>query len=303
MKPSTSLWSRPLVATSQAQQIFSRENAMIRHTQRVFVGAAFALAALLSGSAEAVLTHYWNFEEPNGTAPPEVKDTTGTRHGNFGGVMSDADRSADVPANSGVVSTRSLDFGTPNPPVTNGAGKYVDVYTPSASYLEMGNTADWTVSLWYKGTDAGGAVQDRVLLGSTAGHANLELRTGGYVVYTHYNGGYQDNVISDAPVNDNVWHNITLVHYANQTADLYVDAVAQVTNESTTTTAGFPWRIGALMTGPGYNGFFTSGKLDDARIYDHALSFPEVYQLVPEPSTVALLGLAGLLAWRRKERS
>src|SRR5687767_6262685 len=126
MKRITSFWARLLVVNPPPQQqilMSCRKMHQPFFGGRVLVGVAFALVVLLSGSAEAVLTHYWNFEEPDGTAPPQVKDTAGTRHGNFGGVMSDADRSADVPANSGVVSTRSLDFGTPNPPVPNGAGK------------------------------------------------------------------------------------------------------------------------------------------------------------------------------------
>src|ERR1043166_6330902 len=140
MKLSTSFWAQLLFANPPPQQqilISCRKMHRPFFGGRVLVGVAFALVVLLSNSAQAALVHYWDFEEPDGTAAPQVKDLPGTRDGNFGGLLSDANRSADVP--TGINSTRSLDFGTPNPSVLNGAGNYVDVYTPSGSYLEMGN--------------------------------------------------------------------------------------------------------------------------------------------------------------------
>jgi hypothetical protein len=268
----------------------------MKQTKRVLFAASFAAGvALASLPAHAVLTHYWAFEEADDlSGNPEVKDTAGVppvKDGNFAGAMTDfGSRSADTP---GPMSTRSLDFGSAN------TINYVDVYSPAPTgYIVMGNAADWTLSLWYKGTDAGGDVQEHVLIGSAAGHANLELRTGGYVVYTHYNGGYQDNVISDDSVTDGVWHNITLVHHADQNADLYVDAVAQVTGVSSTTTAGFPYQIGSFMTATATS--FASGKLDDVRIYDNALTLEDVQLLVPEPASVGLLCIGAALVLGRR---
>ena len=48
-----------------------------------------------------------------------------------------------------------------------------------------------------------------------------------------------------------------------------------------------------------YVGFF-NGLIDDVRIYDYALSGQEVALLVPEPLTIALLGLGGLMMRKRK---
>src|SRR5437764_6506390 len=103
-------------------RIQPEERPMIQQSQRAFVTIAFVLSLLLGGTAQAVLVHRWTFEEPDGTASPQLKDTAvgGTRNGTFQGVMSDTNRSADVPG--GQSSTRSLNFGSSN------TINYVDVY-------------------------------------------------------------------------------------------------------------------------------------------------------------------------------
>src|SRR4051794_23844645 len=107
--------------------------------------------------------------------------------------MSDAgNRSADVPVGA-LGSSRSLGFGTsPNFANATNTNQYVDIVTPSASYVDLSDNANWSVSLWYRGTDVGGSFTQRVLLGSAASNAQLELRNAGgsaaKVVYAHFNG-------------------------------------------------------------------------------------------------------------------
>jgi hypothetical protein len=87
---------------------------------------------------------------------------------------------------------------------------------------------------------------------------------------------------------------------------LYVDGLLRATN---TSPAVIP--IGTLInlsTHPVNIGrdsknttrLFT-GKIDDVRIYNQALTGAEVMALIPEPATVAMLGLGGLALLRRRK--
>jgi len=64
------------------------------------------------------------------------------------------------------------------------------------------------------------------------------------------------------------------------------------------------YTIGARFGNVGDLPYYSEGRFDDLRFYDHALDIDEVRALVPEPSTLVLLcmGAVGLLAcgWRRK---
>jgi len=48
------------------------------------------------------------------------------------------------------------------------------------------------------------------------------------------------------------------------------------------------------------NEFFFDGLIDDVRIYNHALSPAEIQELIPEPATLLLLTLGGILIRRKK---
>jgi hypothetical protein len=93
---------------------------------------------------------------------------------------------------------------------------------------------------------------------------------------------------------------------------LYVDGVLEATNTGYTGSTGWvvgdtikqttdKWYIGSDSKS-GHSTRLYTGLIDDVRIYDEALSAARVAALVPEPATIALLGLGGLslLRIRRK---
>jgi hypothetical protein len=257
---------------------------------RVVLWSAVLVLTSSSLTARAALTHHWDFEEPDGTSTPQVHDIVGGDHGTFSANMDDTNRSSDVPA--AINSTRSLDFDPSS----------LDAITLGTS-ITLGKTTDFTVTLWYKGADSGdnhypGATDfnyGSTLAGwaSNSVYANFTI-VDGKLAYIHYNGGWQIlSNIAGTDVSDDAWHHLALVHHADQTADLYVDGQLEITGDAT---SGFDYEIHTFMEG--YNVHYTQGLLDDARIYDTALTAAEVSSLVPEPASLALAA-GGLLLLRR----
>jgi hypothetical protein len=211
--------------------------------------------------------------------------------------MTDANRSTDVPL--GIGSTRSLSFDTANSQ---------DVKL--ASRIEKLPDHNWSVALWYRGTDHGldsttGAIWGTTLLGTDDGALNslLNIRDSKLEFLWYGNGDYNHNVRSTTSIDDDAWYHLAVVQHDDQTMDLYINGVREVTGAEMSA-ANF-W-IDYMMRGFDFlsgQANYTSGKLDDVRVYDHALSAAEVQDLageIPEPASALLLGAGALLALRSR---
>ena len=262
----------------------------------VVIGAAMSV----STSALGALIHQWTFEEPDGTAAPQVLDTVGTKEGTFSN-MDDTNRSSDVPLNG---STRSLSF---NVGVTN--NEKIDM---AGADIFLNDRTDFSVAIWYRGTEtqAGGGLPGPAIFGTNNGDYFATLGIlGGKATYWHHNGGWQ-SFSSATTITNDAWHHIALVNHSNQTADLYVDGVAEITGASSVAdntnspTDPYGFLIDEFMH-LGNPNLFTKGKIDDARIYNHALTSTEVAQLaalVPEPASfqLTIVGMAAVGLIRRR---
>jgi hypothetical protein len=153
-----------------------------------------------------------------------------------------------------------------------------DDYISLTSQISFTDTKDFTLEIWYKGTDTstGSSNLGKTLLGRDTSdiYANFGLN-GGYAEYLHYNGSWLHNVKSITFVADNKWHHITLVHHNNETADIYIDGKAEVINASSSiSNDSYPFRIDYLMRG--YSAQYTSGIIDEVRISNIARTPEEI---------------------------
>jgi len=103
-------------------------------------------------------------------------------------------------------------------------------------------------------------------------------------------------------INDGEWHHVAGV-YDGAEYTLYIDGILDGSAVPATgpiaQTTSHKFTIGAFERSSSVSKFY-DGYIDDVRVYDQALDASAILTLVPEPATIGLLGLGGLLLRRRK---
>ena len=218
--------------------------------------------------------------------------------------------------NNGVVNGATLTtdrFGNPDSAYAfDGVDDYISIATDSSV---LGGLPDFSLSLWLAPGDPIYGMFFQTPNGNIVGGIDtvtVEIKADRYggapsspsTSISHYGTG-----LAFSP---NEWKHLVFVANANNSASLYVDG-SPITFSSSLTDGGVVSNTDATIIGAGFLSnrspqleSFTNGKIDDAYLYDRALSASEIqtlYSAIPEPSTAILIGIGlSALAVRREKR-
>ncbi len=151
-----------------------------------------------------------------------------------------------------------------------GGGDFITIPT-----AQLGNgNVQWTINAWVKTTTAVNALG----LGSVASNSSggpvysmMGVNNGKIVYWTYQNSAWAQKLSTGKTVNDNVWHMLTWVNYANNTMDMYVDGVLDFTVANSTSGNNNPIdRIGGSWAGQ------FVGSIASVSRYTRALTAAEV---------------------------
>ena len=239
----------------------------------------FIVMGLCSSVTNASLLAHYEFEG-------DANDSAGSSHGTL---TNGASTVFDATINSQVLSLDGLDD---------------HVYVGDQDILDFDADDSFSISAWIKTSQTSNApIVDKRRWVPDGGFGYYKE---GYTLIINQNKlyfGIEDSsnngtsIVGNTVVNDNQWHHVVAVR--DTTIDgllLYVDGVldAAVVSDATVGSLANSWDllIGKWKSADGIvDHFYFDGSIDDVRIYSEA---------IPEPCTLLLLGLGGLVLKRKK---
>jgi hypothetical protein len=244
-------------------------------TRNVTIWIAAVVVLALCGTAQADLVAHWELDEGQGDT---AYDSVGSNNGTIYGAQWTA----------GKVGDYALDF--------DGNNDYVET-VGNILDLPMG---DHTIAVWanINDTSSSGVI---IFAGDTEKWWQISYASSASRYYAQWNDDVIHTIVSsDEPPSVGEW-----THFAMRRSGtwytLFVDGVEQVDRERVNNDFQ---GVGTILFGgvPSAGNYYFDGKIDDARIYNRALSETEIMALVPEPASAVILGLGWVLLVLRHKR-
>lgn len=137
------------------------------------------------------------------------------------GTRSNTQALVDLTGNN-TITASSLTYASDNTFSFNG-GNFITI--PNT---QLGNgNVQWTVNAWVRTTTTTNDLGNGSVMSNSSGGPVYSMMgvNSGRIVYWTYQGAWSQKLSTGRIVNDNVWHMLTWVNYANNTMDMYVDGV------------------------------------------------------------------------------
>jgi hypothetical protein len=242
---------------------------------------AITVACLIATCANAGLVAYWTFDETSG-------ETAGDSADSHDGTISGATH-----VNNGSVNW-ALNF--------DGIDDYVSVPDSDAFTTNAGTLAAW-IKLDSWGNESG-RIMSQVSGGVTSGNAKgfewaMNITSHCFAFLLYNNSSYCIVNSANESLSLNSWYYVAVTwNGAQMTA--YINGSQSGNVVSQTVNPANPAVNLHIGEKPDHHTGPFDGYIDDVRFYDSALSQEEIAALMPEPATIILLGLGGLLIRRKK---
>lgn len=260
----------------------------------LWAGGTFLLTVAVASSRADLVLH-WQFDESTGTTAADSAPTLGPQGGDNAGTLQDFPSPTDA---------RWVTGKTGNALSFQGNGeRVIDTFTSDYT------PGDYTVALWARTTDPNQSQYNSVFATRPSGGGSdntFQIDTDGsgyYRFFTNNSGGLMSE-LSFGPVANDAWQHVAAT-VEGRALTLYIDGLQ---TNSDTLASGEAVDFEAFVAGANRNdSAFFQGTVDDVQFYDEALTASQIAflndnpgQTIPEPTSFALLVLAGGALLRRR---